>query len=82
MSTGVSSIYSHGPSPEPTGEVAEQRNHAARKALWHKCGWVTLVPDDITDDWVRQAVINEAVAAFGERQDGQGKESGHQSEEA
>lgn len=76
MSTGVSNIYNHGPSPEPTGEVAEQRNHAARKALWHQRGWAALDPEEITDDWTRQAIINEANRLFGERQDdGQGQSS-------
>ena len=38
---------------------------AMRKAAWQKQGIIVLKPEDINDDWVRQAVINEAQRKFG-----------------
>jgi hypothetical protein len=65
--TRISPIYTHGPAQEPTGEVADKRNHAARKAMWHKMGLAVLDPAQIADDWERQCVINLANQAYGER---------------
>ena len=36
-----------------------------RRAAWRKQKIVVLRPEDISDDWVRQAVINEAIKQYG-----------------
>lgn len=43
--------------------------HAAAKAAWHQRGVVMLRPDEIADEWVRQAVENEAVKLYGKRKE-------------
>lgn len=63
----VSAVYGQGPAMEPCGLVAEERNRRARAALWHKRGIVVLDPEDIADEWFRQAVLNYANDAYGRR---------------
>jgi hypothetical protein len=41
---------------------------AMRRAAWRKQGVIMLRPDDIRDDWIRQALINEAERLYGRRQ--------------
>jgi hypothetical protein len=43
---------------------------AMRKAAWHRQGVVVLRPEDIADEWVRQALISEATRLYGRRQEG------------
>ena len=43
---------------------------AMRKAAWHRQGIVVLRPEDIADDWVRQALVNEATRLYGRRREG------------
>ena len=38
-----------------------------RSAAWHHQGVVVLRPEDIHDDWTRQALINEANRLYGGR---------------
>ena len=38
---------------------------AMRRAAWRKQGVIVIRPDDISDDWVRQAMINEAKKQYG-----------------
>jgi hypothetical protein len=40
---------------------------AMRRAAWRKQGVVVLRPEDVEDDWVRQALINEATRLYGRR---------------
>jgi len=40
---------------------------ALRRAAWRSQGVVVLRPDDIRDDWTRQALINEANRLYGHR---------------
>ena len=63
----ISPIYHQGPSPEPTGRDAEHRNKVAYQTAWHRHGLIILDPETITDDWLKQAFINEAVKRFGRR---------------
>lgn len=63
----VSTIYRQGPSPEPTGQVADDRNRAACAALWHQRGKVVLDPEDIADEWLRQAIYSLAERLYGRR---------------
>jgi hypothetical protein len=38
---------------------------AMRRAVWRKQGIIVIRPDDISDDWIRQAMINEAKKQYG-----------------
>jgi len=40
---------------------------AMRQAAWRQQGVVVLRPEDIHDDWTRQALINEANRLYGRR---------------
>lgn len=66
MSRLISPIYSRGPDERSPAQRAENQRKAM-SALWHKLGMVALNPKDITDEWIRQAVINEAIKQYGER---------------
>jgi hypothetical protein len=41
-----------------------------RRAAWRTQGVVVLRPEDIRDDWTRQALINEANRLYGQRPGG------------
>jgi hypothetical protein len=43
---------------------------AMRRAAWRKQGVIMLRPEDIHDDWTRQALINEAERLYGRRSGG------------
>jgi hypothetical protein len=38
-----------------------------RAAAWHRHGVASIVVDDITDPWLRQAITNEANRRWGRR---------------
>jgi hypothetical protein len=40
---------------------------AMRRAAWRTQGVVVLRPEDIRDDWIRQALVNEADRRYGRR---------------
>ena len=40
---------------------------AMRRAAWRKQGVIMLRPEDVRDDWTRQALINEAERLYGRR---------------
>ena len=40
---------------------------AMRQAAWRTQGVVVLRPEDVRDDWTRQALINEANRLYGQR---------------
>jgi hypothetical protein len=42
-----------------------------RRRVWQQQGVASLVIDDITDPWLRQAVTNEATRRWGPRNGGQ-----------
>jgi hypothetical protein len=44
---------------------------AMRRAAWRKQGIIMLRPDDVRDDWTRQALINEANRLYGHRARGE-----------
>jgi hypothetical protein len=44
---------------------------AMRRAAWRQQGVVVLRPKDIEDDWIRQALINEANRLYGRRSGGE-----------
>ena len=43
---------------------------AMRRAAWRIQGVVVLRPEDVPDDWTRQALINEANRLYGQRPGG------------
>jgi hypothetical protein len=49
-------------SPSPDTELV-----ALRRAAWRTQGLVVLRPEDVRDDWTRQALINEANRLYGRR---------------
>jgi hypothetical protein len=50
----------------PTGEDLL----AMRRAAWRTQGVAVLRPEDVRDDWTRQALINEANRLYGRRPGG------------
>ena len=54
--------------PRSTATADELLN--MRRAAWHRQGVVVLRPEDIADDWVRQALLNEATRLYGRRREG------------
>ncbi len=63
--TRISQIYQRGPAENPA--TPEERNHAARAAVWHEHGVAVIDPAEVADDWIRQAIINEANEKYGRR---------------
>jgi hypothetical protein len=43
---------------------------ALRRRVWREQGVVSIAIDDITDPWLRQALINEATKRWGRRMGG------------
>ena len=44
---------------------------AMRRAAWRKQGVIMLRPEDVRDEWTRQALINEAERLYGRRAGGE-----------
>jgi hypothetical protein len=44
---------------------------AMRRAAWRKQGVIMLRPEEVRDDWTRQALINEANRLYGRRPGGE-----------
>ena len=40
---------------------------AMRRAAWRSQGVIVLRPEDVRDDWTRQALVNEAERLYGRR---------------
>ena len=38
-----------------------------RAAAWHGQGVVVIRPEEVEDDWIRQAIVNEADRLYGKR---------------
>lgn len=64
--TRISSIYRHGPTPRTEAQQARDTFEARRRA-WHELGLAVIDPSEVTDDWLRQGIVNEAARQFGER---------------
>lgn len=67
MARLTSSIYHRASAPAPTGAEAKQRNRDACAEAWHKHGLAVIDPQDVTDDWERQAIINAASKLYGRK---------------
>lgn len=63
-------MRSHLARHQPETPAGEDHLRAMRAAAWHRQGIVTLRPDEITDEWLRQALVNEAERRFGRRANG------------
>ena len=62
-----SCLARHQPRTAPTDEDLR----AMRRAAWRTQGVIMLRPDDVRDDWTRQALINEANRLYGRRPGGE-----------
>ena len=67
-----------GPTGYRSSLARAQARHAAngedllamRRAAWRSQGVIMLRPEDVHDDWTRQALINEANRLYGRRPGG------------
>jgi hypothetical protein len=50
-----------------SGPTSTRDLDTMRRRAWREQGVVALKPEDINDDWLRQAVVNEAVKRWGKR---------------
>jgi hypothetical protein len=51
---------------------SDEELRVMRRAAWRAHGVVVLRPEDVRDDWTRQALVNEAERLYGRRHgDGQ-----------
>ena len=55
---------------QPRTSPSDEDLLAMRRAAWRHQGVVVLRPEDIRDDWTRQALINEANRLYGRRPGG------------
>ncbi|MBK8211659.1 MAG: hypothetical protein IPK78_18590 [Rhodospirillales bacterium] len=53
----------------PRSFSTDDEMFAMRRAAWRKQGIAVLRVTDIRDDWLRQAVMNEAARLYGQRED-------------
>ena len=54
----------------PRTAPSDEDLQAMRRAAWRTQGVVVLRPEDVRDDWTRQALINEANRLYGRRAGG------------
>jgi hypothetical protein len=55
---------------QPRTSPSDEDLLAMRRAAWRHQGVVVLRPEDVRDDWARQALINEANRLYGRRPGG------------
>lgn len=67
MTRLTSNIYNQANADPPTGAEAERRNRNACVEAWHRHGLAVIDPQEVTDDWERQTVINIATRLYGQR---------------
>ncbi|MFE0754144.1 hypothetical protein ACFW16_09335 [Inquilinus sp. NPDC058860] len=63
MSEPRGSLPRHRPHPP----LEAERLHRMREAAWQSQGVVVIRPEDVEDDWIRQAIVNEADRLYGKR---------------
>ena len=51
----------------PRGPTPTEQLEPLRRAAWHQQGVITLRPEEITDEWLRQGVVNLAEKLYGRR---------------
>lgn len=47
--------------------TSEEEMRLMRKKAWHSQGCIVCFPQDISDEWLRQGLINWAVKEYGAR---------------
>ena len=52
----------------PRALASEEELFAMRRAAWKKQGIVVINPADVRDALIRQALINEAIRLYGQRE--------------
>ena len=52
----------------PRALASEEELFAMRRAAWRKQGIVVINPADVCDAIIRQALINEAIRLYGQRE--------------
>ena len=57
--------------PQPRTAPSDEDLLAMRRAAWRKQGVIMLRPEEVRDDWTRQALINEANRLYGRRPGGE-----------
>jgi hypothetical protein len=55
---------------QPRSAPSDEDLLAMRRAAWRQQGVVVLRPEDVRDDWTRQALMNEANRLYGRRPGG------------
>jgi hypothetical protein len=55
---------------KPASVLTEEEMRCLRRSAWRRQGVLVIRPEDIKDDWTRQAMINEAERLFGPRSGG------------
>jgi hypothetical protein len=55
---------------QPRTAPSDEDLLAMRRAAWRQQGLVVLRPEDVRDDWARQALVNEANRLYGRRSGG------------
>jgi hypothetical protein len=55
---------------QPRIALSDEDLQAMRRAAWRQQGVIMLRPDDVRDDWTRQALVNEANRLYGRRPGG------------
>jgi hypothetical protein len=55
---------------QPRTAASDDDLLAMRRAAWRSQGVVVLRPEDVRDDWIRQALVNEANRLYGRRPGG------------
>lgn len=66
MTLRLSPIYARGARDHDPAQAADSLKAYCRH-LWHDRGKVFIDPDDVTDEWGRQWLINEANRLYGKR---------------
>lgn len=56
---------------QPRTAPSDQDLQAMRRAAWRHQGVIMLRPEDVRDEWTRQALINEASRLYGRRAGGE-----------
>jgi hypothetical protein len=67
MSTPGAPNLARSPIGRLRSPTSETELNAMRAAAWHRHGVAALPVADITDDWLRQAITNEANRRWGRR---------------
>lgn len=51
----------------PSAPLPREELDRLRAQAWTERGLICIAPEEIADDWTRQAIVNEATKKFGRR---------------